>query len=75
VLAPPLRSLGVCVADAVAWAVAEELDLSAVVSGITPRHLNVDLFGSIDAPPPSTLWLLDGFDEVPGAEALALALF
>lgn len=71
--APFIRP-GISVADAVAWAVAEQLGLLPVVSGANPAEFLADLFGSVDAPPPPTLWLLDGFDEAPGAEALASAL-
>lgn len=57
------------VADAVAWAVAEQFDLSAAEA--TPRELSDELLGTAA---PRTLWLLDGFDEAPSAEMLARAL-
>jgi len=70
----PFTKHGISVADAAAWVVADLLGLFAAIPKATPQELSSDLFGSNIAPAPRTLWLLDGFDEAPGAEALASAL-
>lgn len=70
----PFKRQGVSVADAAAWVVADILGLLVDLPQVTPQELSADLFGSSVAPAPPTLWLLDGFDEAPGAKALASAL-
>lgn len=60
------------VGEAVAAVVAQLYDFDATLAaGASPAELADTLFGPAA---PSTLWLLDGFDEVPGAMALAPAL-
>ena len=59
------------IADAAASAVGYPLRLLAAIAGVTPRELSDELFGAVA---PRTLWLLDGFDEAPGAEDIARAL-
>ena len=70
----PFTKQEISVADAAAWAVADLIGLLAAIPRATPQELSAELFGSSDAPAPRTLWLLDGFDEAPGAEELAKAL-
>jgi len=70
----PFTKHGISVAEAAAWTVADLLGLLTALPKATPQELNSELFGSSDAPAPRTLWLLDGFDEAPGAEALAKGL-
>ena len=62
---------GANIAEAVAKVVASILKASAEVPGATPQNLAYDLF---DSDAPSTLWLLDGFDEVPNAKAVAAGI-
>ena len=64
----------ISIADAAAWAVADLVGFLAALPKATPQELSTELFGSRDAPAPRTLWLLDGFDEAPGATELASAL-
>ena len=57
------------VAEAVAACVALLLDLGDAAPEATPADLAADLFSSAAAP--HSLWLLDGFDEVPAANEIA----
>ena len=70
----PFNKLSSSVADAAAWALADLVGLLAALPKATPQELSAEFFGGRDAPAPCTLWLLDGFDEAPGAEELASAL-
>ena len=70
----PFTKQEISVADAAAWAVADLIGLLAALPRATPQELSAELFGSSDAPAPCALWLLDGFDEAPGAEKLAKGL-
>lgn len=70
----PFTKHDITIADAVAWAVADLVGLLAALPKATPQELSAELFGDREAPAPRTLWLLDGFDEAPGAKELASAL-
>ena len=70
----PFATPGASIAEAAAKAVASFLKATPKVPGATPRELADDIFGSADCEAPSTLWLLDGFDEVPRARPVAAAL-
>ena len=65
---------GANVAEAAAKVIADLLQLSPEVPGSTPRDLAEDFFGGMESTASQTLWLLDGFDELPGAKALARTL-
>lgn len=60
--------------EAVAWAIADLLQAAPRFPGATPGALANDIFGCPEFAAPRTLWLLDGFDEMPRANELAAAL-
>ena len=62
---------GLTVAQATAVEVARLLDVSASIAAASPTDLAAEFF---EADAPRTLWLLDGFDEVPGAAGVSDAL-
>ena len=67
----PFAVPGLSVGDAAAWAIAHHLGVQAAVVGASEPDFGAELFGQNT---PRTLWLLDGFDEAPGAKTIARAL-
>ena len=66
---------GASIGEAAAWAIAGLCDVAPrVQSAGNVRDLADNLLGSAVSKAPSTLWLLDGFDEMPGATKLSSSL-
>lgn len=65
---------GISIGEAVACAIASILEVAQKFPGTPPRELADDFFGGDDSEAPRTLWLLDGFDEVPRAKAVAATI-
>lgn len=74
----PFSLPGASIGEATAVCIMRLLEADALLSITpnppTPRELSDELFGSPDAAAPGTLWLLDGFDEVPRIKQLVAAL-